>query len=190
MKKRAVRAIWSVVNCMKIWVLKSKSSGRLLQLKWRTRCWLKRVHSFFSLCNTLLLIPEERWKLWENHSYFFSPYVVTVPSAKGHFHGMIHLSNLHCRRIQIYTSFKILTPSCLSEGADLKRCPSLHVSSHTGCPLLNSVSVFSKLQFCTTLALLFCLTPSEMHRGFFSSPPARFSPGATGASLFPAAFHA
>lgn len=121
--------------------------------------------------------------------------MVTIPSAKGHFHGMIHLSNLHCRRIQNYTAFKITTPSCLNEDVDSK-C--FHVSSHTGCFLLNSVSEFSKLQ-CSTLELLFCLTPSALslhlryltsvHRGFSFSPPARFSPGTIGALLFPAAFH-
>lgn len=59
---------------------------------------------------------------------------------------------------------------------------------------------FSKLQCYTTLALLFCLAPSvlslhlryltSVYRGFGFSAPASFSPGAIGALLFPAAFHA
>lgn len=105
-----------VVNCMKIWVLKSKSFGRLLGLKWRIKRWLKCVLFSFLLCNTLLQIPLEHCKVWENHSHFFSPYVVTILKPKGHFCGMIHLRILHSRRIQTYTGFKILTPSCLSEG--------------------------------------------------------------------------
>lgn len=130
----------------------------------------------------------------------FSPYVATSPSSKGHFNGMIHLSNFRCRRIQTYTGFKMLTASCLSENVDLQCSPSLDVSSHIGYFFLNSVSLFSKPQCSTTLELLFCLTPSvlslhlrhltSVYRGFCFSPPARFSPGTIGALLFPAAFHA
>lgn len=100
---------------------------------------------------------------------------------------------------QNYTGFKIFAPAFLFGWRY-----SLHVSFpwllQSYCCSLNSVSLFSNLQSYITFPLLFCLIPSvlllqlryltSVYRGFGFSSPASFSPGAVGASLFPAALHA